>query len=104
MSVTEGEDKPLKYPDMFHAADVLLLNKVDLLPYLNFDIELCLENARKVNPQIDIIKCSATSGEGMQAWYQWLEQRRVHFLKQQLAPLNEKITAINSILDNSLLG
>ena len=104
LSVTEGEDKPLKYPDMFHAADVLLLNKVDLLPYLNFDIELCLENARKVNPQIDIIKCSATSGEGMQAWYQWLEQRRVHFLKQQLAPLNEKITAINSILDNSLLG
>lgn len=104
LSVTEGEDKPLKYPDMFHAADVLLLNKIDLLPHLNFDVDLCIENALKVNPNIEVIKCSATSGEGMQAWYQWLEQQRVNLLTQQLAPLNEKITAINNILSKSLLG
>jgi len=104
LSVTEGEDKPLKYPDMFHAADVLLLNKVDLLPHLDFNVELCIENARKVNPSIEVIKCSATSGEGMQEWYQWLEQHRVQLLKQQLAPLNEKVAAINNILDQSLLG
>lgn len=72
LSVTEGEDKPLKYPDMFHAADVLLINKVDLLPYLEFDIDLCIENTRKVNPKIKVLQVSATSGEGMQQWYQWL--------------------------------
>lgn len=72
LSVTEGEDKPLKYPDMFHAADVLLINKVDLLPYLEFDIDLCIENTRKVNPKIKVLQVSATTGEGMQQWYQWL--------------------------------
>ncbi len=104
LSVTEGEDKPLKYPDMFHAADVLLLNKVDLLPYLDFDVELCIENAKKVNPNIEVIRCSATTGEGMQAWYQWLEQRRVQLLNQRLAPLTSKIECINNILACSLLS
>ncbi|MDX2367294.1 MAG: hydrogenase nickel incorporation protein HypB [Colwellia sp.] len=104
LSVTEGEDKPLKYPDMFHAADVLLLNKVDLLPYLDFDIELCIENARKINPNIEIIRCSATSGEGMHSWYQWLEQRRVHLLNQRLAPLTQKIEVIHHVLQQSLLS
>ncbi|BCB28550.1 hydrogenase nickel incorporation protein HypB [Sulfurimicrobium lacus] len=72
LSVTEGEDKPLKYPDMFHAADLMLLNKVDLLPYLNFDVAQCVEYARRVNPGIKVILTSATSGEGMDEWLAWL--------------------------------
>ena len=74
LSVTEGEDKPLKYPDMFRAASLMLLNKCDLLPYLNFDVEAVLANARRVNPEIEIIQLSATSGEGMDAWLAWIAQ------------------------------
>ena len=76
LSVTEGEDKPLKYPHMFADASVMLLNKVDLLPYLNFDVEKCLACAREVNPDIEIILISATSGEGMDTWLNWLETQR----------------------------
>lgn len=65
LSVTEGEDKPLKYPHMFAASKVMLLNKVDLLPHLSFDVDACIANARRVNPEILVIKVSATSGEGM---------------------------------------
>ncbi len=72
LSVTEGEDKPLKYPDMFHAADLMLLNKVDLLPYLDFDVEACMANARRINPDMTILSLSAKSGEGMDAWLAWL--------------------------------
>jgi hydrogenase nickel incorporation protein HypB len=74
LSVTEGEDKPLKYPDMFKAADVMLLNKIDLLPYLAFNVPLCLEYARRINPNIKVILTSAVSGEGMDEWQEWLEQ------------------------------
>jgi hydrogenase nickel incorporation protein HypB len=74
LSVTEGEDKPLKYPDMFRAARLMLLNKCDLLPYLNFDVAQVISNAQKVNPDIEIIQLSATSGEGMDAWLAWLAQ------------------------------
>jgi len=76
LSVTEGEDKPLKYPHMFAAASLMLLNKIDLLPYLNFDVERCLEAARAVNPQIEVILISATSGEGMDSWLAWLEAQQ----------------------------
>ncbi|MEJ2454698.1 MAG: hydrogenase nickel incorporation protein HypB [Candidatus Thiodiazotropha sp.] len=76
LSVTEGEDKPLKYPDMFHAADLMLLNKTDLLPYLNFDVERCIAYAQQINPRIRVLQVSATSGEGMQAWYQWIAATR----------------------------
>ncbi|MBB1200683.1 hydrogenase nickel incorporation protein HypB [Enterobacteriaceae bacterium 89] len=76
LSVTEGEDKPLKYPQMFAAASLLLLNKVDLLPYLNFDVDKCLAYAREVNPGIEAILISATSGEGMDQWLNWLEKQR----------------------------
>ncbi len=72
LSVTEGEDKPIKYPDMFHAADLLLLNKIDLLPYLDFDIEQCIEYAKRVNPGIQVFQVSAKTGEGMEEWYQWI--------------------------------
>jgi hydrogenase nickel incorporation protein HypB len=73
LSVTEGEDKPLKYPDMFAAADVMLLNKVDLLPYLNFNVPLAIEYARRVNPYIRVILTSAVSDEGMGEWQEWIE-------------------------------
>ena len=76
LSVTEGEDKPLKYPDMFHAADLMLLNKIDLLPYLEFDVQQCIDYARRVNPSIKVLKVSATSGEGMDTWYQWIRASR----------------------------
>lgn len=72
LSVTEGEDKPLKYPDMFHAADLMLLNKVDLLPYVQFDVARCLDMARQVNPTLQIMQVSATRGDGMQDWIDWL--------------------------------
>jgi len=72
LSVTEGEDKPLKYPDMFKAAKLMLLNKCDLLPHLSFDVARAEEYARRVNPDIQIIRISATSGEGMPAWLEWL--------------------------------
>ncbi|MGC2048003.1 MAG: hydrogenase nickel incorporation protein HypB [Gallionella sp.] len=71
-SVTEGEDKPLKYPDMFRAADLMLLNKCDLLPYLDFDADLAEENARRVNPDIRVIRISATTGEGLAEWLEWI--------------------------------
>jgi hydrogenase nickel incorporation protein HypB len=74
LSVTEGEDKPLKYPDMFHAASLMLLNKVDLLPYLRFDVALCLANARRVNPTIEIIQVSATTDTGLDEWLAWIER------------------------------
>lgn len=73
LSVTEGEDKPLKYPDMFHAADLMLLNKCDLLPYLSFDVEQAIEYAHRVNPALQIIQISATQGTGMQEWTDWLK-------------------------------
>jgi hydrogenase nickel incorporation protein HypB len=76
LSVTEGEDKPVKYPDMFHAADLMLLNKVDLLPYLQFDVDQCIAYARRVNRSIKVLCVSATSGEGMADWYQWIRATR----------------------------
>ena len=74
LSVTEGEDKPLKYPNMFAASDLMLLTKVDLLPHLDFDVAKCLDYARRVNPKIEVLQVSAKSGEGMDAWLAWLEQ------------------------------
>ncbi len=75
LSVTEGEDKPLKYPQMFHNSTIMLLNKTDLLPHLDFDVEKCKEYALRVNPGITIFEVSARSGSGMEAWYQWLRDK-----------------------------
>lgn len=72
LSVTEGEDKPLKYPDMFAASKLMILNKIDLLPHVQFDVQRCIELARRVNPSIEVLKLSATTGEGMDAWLNWL--------------------------------
>lgn len=74
LSVTEGEDKPLKYPDMFAQARLMLLNKADLLPHLDFDLDACTAHARSVNPRIDIATVSARSGEGMAAFYDWIDE------------------------------
>jgi hydrogenase nickel incorporation protein HypB len=75
LSITEGEDKPIKYPDMFAAADLLLLNKIDLLPYLDFDLASTVEYARRVNPRIEVLTVSAKSGEGLPAFYSWIAKR-----------------------------
>ena len=72
LSVTEGDDKPLKYPDMFAAASLMVINKIDLLPYVDFDVERCIANARRVNPRIEVLQVSATRGHGMNAWLDWL--------------------------------
>lgn len=72
ISVTEGEDKPIKYPDMFHTAHLCVINKIDLLPYLKFDLEALKNYARQVNPNLEFLEVSATSGAGMEGWYEWL--------------------------------
>ena len=72
LSVTEGEDKPLKYPDMFHAADLMLLNKVDLLPHLRFDVAQSIAFARQVNPRLAVMELSAEDGTGVSSWLDWL--------------------------------
>ncbi|WP_303787230.1 hydrogenase nickel incorporation protein HypB [Azovibrio restrictus] len=94
LSVTEGADKPLKYPDMFHAARLLLINKSDLLPYVQFDVDQAIAYARRVNPRLEVLTLSATTGEGFDAWLDWLRQRlaevkgaRIRQLEAELAKL-----------------
>ena len=85
LSVTEGEDKPLKYPDMFTASRLALLNKVDLAPHCDVDLDLYEENLRRVNPTIEIIRISARTGEGMDAWIGWLDANLAAKSKQDAA-------------------
>jgi hydrogenase nickel incorporation protein HypB len=73
LSVTEGEDKPIKYPHMFRASQVMVLTKIDLLPYVNFNLDRCLDYAYQVNPNLKVFQVSATTGEGLDAWYSWLK-------------------------------
>ncbi len=101
LSVTEGEDKPIKYPDMFRAASLMLLNKIDLLPYLDFDVAAAIAFARQVNPQIRVIQVSATSGAGMDEWLDFLRaglaaahsarHETVDQLKQRIAALEAQL-------------
>ena len=76
LSVTEGEDKPIKYPDMFHEADLMLINKTDLLPYVEFNVDKCIEYAQRINPGIQVLQLSATVGDGMENWYHWIRTTR----------------------------
>jgi hydrogenase nickel incorporation protein HypB len=76
LSVTEGEDKPLKYPHMFRAAQVMILNKVDLLPYVDFDVDHAIAAAKSLNPAITTLQLSARTGQGLPAWYAWLREQR----------------------------
>ncbi|RIV47237.1 hydrogenase nickel incorporation protein HypB [Flagellimonas pelagia] len=73
VSTTEGDDKPIKYPDMFHTSDICIINKIDLAPYLDTNIEELKKNARQVNPSLVFFEVSATKGTGMEQWYEWLE-------------------------------
>jgi hydrogenase nickel incorporation protein HypB len=73
ISTTEGEDKPIKYPVMFQTANLCIINKIDLLPYLDFDMEKCKEYAKRINPNLQFIEVSAKTGENMAEWYKWLE-------------------------------
>jgi len=101
LSVTEGEDKPIKYPDMFAAADLMLLNKVDLLPHLNFDVDACIRYAQKVNPNIEVIQVSATQGEGMDTWINWLLERRQQKLTTMIQRLQAQTQAIEKALQTT---
>jgi hydrogenase nickel incorporation protein HypB len=74
LSVTEGDDKPLKYPDMFRAADVVLVNKIDLLPYVDFDLDAAVDHAQRVRPGVTVFKVSAKTGQGFDAWMAWLDR------------------------------
>jgi hydrogenase nickel incorporation protein HypB len=96
LSVTEGEDKPLKYPDMFAAASLMLLNKVDLLPYLDFDVRKAIDAARRVNPAIAVLQVSATKGLGMDAWADWIRAgaRAAAAHRAELAGLQSKRLAL----------
>lgn len=98
LSVTEGEDKPLKYPDMFHASDLMILNKIDLLPYLDFDVERCIEYARQVNPDIKVLQLSARSGEGMDEWVTWLEGQRRTMIQGRIDALEAEVEAFRALL------
>jgi hydrogenase nickel incorporation protein HypB len=101
LSVTEGDDKPLKYPDMFHAARLMLLNKVDLLPHLDFDVDKCVAYARRVNPRLEVLEISATTGAGMDRWLEWLmtglrlangvRRDNVEQLKRRIAELEAQL-------------
>ena len=73
ISVTEGADKPLKYPHMFAAAGLIIINKTDLLPYVDFDLDVCASYARSINPNVEIVAASATTGDGIGAWYDWID-------------------------------
>ncbi len=98
LSITEGEDKPLKYPDMFHASELMILNKTDLLPYLDFDVERCMEYAKRVNPDIKIIQLSAKSGEGMDQWIDWISHKRASIIESRIQILQQQIEQFKAIL------
>lgn len=85
ISVTEGADKPLKYPHMFAAADLVLINKSDLLPYVDFDIDACASAARSVNPGVGILTLSAKTGDGVEEWYDWISQRSIYDARVPIA-------------------
>ena len=76
VSVTEGDDKPIKYPHMFAAADVVVVNKTDLLPHVDFDLDRLVEQARSLNPEVTVLPLSVRTGEGLDTWLAWLERLR----------------------------
>ena len=84
LSVTEGDDKPLKYPDMFAAAGTLILSKIDLLAHVDFDVERCIENARAINPRIEVLQLSARTGEGIDRWIRKLAADARHSAQLRL--------------------
>ena len=99
LSVTEGEDKPPKYPNMFAAADLLLLNKIDLLPHLDFDMEQCLAYARRTNPDLVVLQLSARTGAGMTDWLDWLRTERRAALRRQVERLEARLAEARARLE-----
>ena len=87
LSVTEGEDKPLKYPSIFFKSELMVLTKTDLLPYVPFNVEEAVANARRVHPEMEVVKVACLAGDGMREWMTWLEQRKQAFLAEQPQPL-----------------
>jgi len=75
ISVTEGDDKPIKYPDMFHTSTLCIINKIDLLPYVPFSMEKVKDYAKQVNPNLEFIELSCTNGQGLQNWYEWIKEK-----------------------------
>ena len=98
LSVTEGEDKPLKYAPMFAAAGLMLLNKTDLLPYVDFDVARCLDFARRVNPDIQIVQLSARTGEGLGDWLDWLQHGQQAAVRQQVERLEAELAVVRARL------
>jgi len=106
LSVTEGEDKPLKYPDMFRAASLMLVNKIDLLPYVNFDLDQAIAHARRVNPTLQVLRVSATTGEGFAEWLDWIvagidaqaagRQETVAGLRRRIAELEAQVAQLQA--------
>lgn len=96
LSVTEGEDKPLKYANMFAAAHWMILNKTDLLPHVDFDVDLCLEYARRVNPHLQVLQVSARTGAGMETWLEWLRQGQKQALADQVLRLEAKLATVRA--------
>ena len=82
LSVPEGHDKPLKYPLMFSICDALIINKIDVMPYFDFDLDACVKYAKKLNPDIQIFPISAKTGEGMEAWENWLKEQVLDWQKK----------------------
>jgi hydrogenase nickel incorporation protein HypB len=101
LSVTEGEDKPLKYPHMFRAADVMVLNKIDLLPYVQFDVAAAIGHARRIHPDIEVLQVSATTGAGMDAWIAFLRQgmqRAAAARADEMRVLRERVAQLEARL------
>jgi hydrogenase nickel incorporation protein HypB len=87
MAVTDGEDKPVKYPHAFRGSEVMILNKIDLLPYVRFDVDRCLDFARQINPRLRVFQISATRGDGLADWYGWLREQQSIKAASQFASL-----------------
>ncbi|MGA9643669.1 MAG: hydrogenase nickel incorporation protein HypB [Terriglobales bacterium] len=87
LSVTEGEDKPLKYPSIFFKSELMVLTKTDLLPYVPFDATLALENARRVHPEMEVVKVASLGGDGLREWMNWLEQRKQKHFAELAQPV-----------------
>ena len=100
LSVTEGDDKPLKYPDMFAVAGLLVLSKTDLLPYVRFDPDRAIEHARRVNPGIEVLQLSVETGEGVQAWIDWIQARSAALLEDRLTGLQHEHEALRRRLED----
>jgi len=99
LSVTEGDDKPLKYPDAFATADLVVINKIDLLPYVDFNVDRCLEYARRLRPEVESLTVSATTGEGVDGWLDWIRGRRAQLLQARREHLAAELAAVEGALD-----